>query len=49
MAKGTVFFWNGNALNLIFSAPDFFSDVAWTWKSNTLAAIASTETRTFNA
>lgn len=50
MAKGTVFFWNGNSLNLIFSAPDFFfSDVAWTWKSNILAAIASTETKTFNA
>jgi len=50
MAKGTVFFWNGKSLNSIFSAPDFFfSDVAWAWKSDSLAAIASTETKTFNA
>jgi WD40 repeat protein len=50
MAKGTVFLWNGKSLNSSFIAPDFFfSDVAWTWKGNGLAAIASTETKTFNA
>jgi len=49
MAKGTVFFWNGKSLNSIFSSPEFFfSDVAWAWKSDSFAAIASTETRTFN-
>jgi hypothetical protein len=50
MAKGTVFLWNGKSLNSIFSTPEFFfSDVVWAWKSDNLAAIASTETKTFNA
>jgi hypothetical protein len=50
MAEGTVFLWNGKSLKSIFSAPEFFfSDVAWGWKSDSLAAIASTETKTFNA
>ena len=49
-AKGTLFLWNGKSLEVIFSAPEFFfSDIAWAWKSGSLAAIASTETRTFNA
>jgi hypothetical protein len=49
LAKGTVFFWNGKSLNSIFSSPEFFfSDVAWAWEGNSLAAIASTETKTFN-
>ena len=50
MAKGTVYFWNEKSLNSVFSAPEFFfSDVAWAWEGDRLAAVASTETRTFNA
>lgn len=49
-AEGTVFFWNEESLRSVFSVPGFFfSDVAWAWNGDRLAAIASTETRTFNA
>jgi len=49
MAKGTIFLWDGRSLNPIFSdAGFFFSDVEWDWKGARLAALASTETRTFN-
>jgi WD40 repeat protein len=49
-AEGTVFLWNEKSLHSIASLPDFFfSDVAWAWGGDRLAAIASTETRTFNA
>lgn len=50
MARGTIFLWDGKSLNPIFSdAEFFFSDVAWDWKGSRFAALASTETRTFNA
>jgi WD40 repeat protein len=49
-AKGTVFLWNGKSLAPIFNdAEFFFSDVAWDRDGSTLAALASTQTRTFNA
>jgi hypothetical protein len=50
MGRGTVLFWNGKSLNSSFSDPEFsFSDVAWSWRGDSLAAMASTETKTFNA
>lgn len=50
MAKGRVYIWDGNSLKQIYGDDRFFfSDVAWSWKNSRLAAIASTETRTFNS
>jgi hypothetical protein len=50
VGKGTIFFWNDESLNSTFSDPEFFfSDVAWSWRGDSLATIASTETKTFNA
>lgn len=50
MGKGEVLQWDGRSLNPIFSDADFFfSDAAWKRNGGTLAALASTETRTFNA
>jgi WD40 repeat protein len=49
-AEGTVLLWNEKSLHSIANLPGFFfSDVAWAWGGDRLAAIASTETRTFNA
>jgi hypothetical protein len=49
-AEGKVLIWDGNSLNQIFSdAEFFFSDVAFDWNGRRLAALASRETRTFNA
>ncbi len=50
MAEGGVFLWDGKSLNPIFSDREFFfSDVAWAWKGDRFAALASKETRTFNS
>ncbi len=48
-AKGTVFLWEKHSLNPIYTDDEyFFSDVVWTHDGNRLAALASTQTRTFN-
>ncbi len=49
-AKGMVFLWDEHSLNPIYTDHEyFFSDVAWTNDGATLAALASTQTRTFNS
>jgi WD40 repeat protein len=50
MARGTVILWDGKSLSPIYNdANFFFSDVAWNWSGSMLAALASTEARTFNS
>ncbi len=50
MAKGAVYVWDGNSLKQIYGDDRFFfSDVSWSWRGSRLAAVASTETRTFNS
>jgi hypothetical protein len=50
IGKGTLFLWDEGSLKPVFSDPEFyFSDAAWTWNGEQLAALASTETRAFNS
>lgn len=50
MAKGMIYLWHQQALNPIYSDEEFFfSDAAWNWNGKILAALASTEARTFNS
>ncbi len=50
IAKGMVLLWDENSLNPIYSDADFFfSDAAWNWSGNRLAALASTDARAFNS
>jgi len=50
IGKGTIYFWNEGSLNPVFADSEFyFSDVAWSQHGELLAAVASTETRTFNS